>query len=35
MQDFVLNKVQFTYENLDEAFPAIDPGVEPFGSRVL
>ena len=35
MQDFVLNKVQFTYDSLDEAFPAIDPGVEPFGSRVL
>lgn len=25
-----------TYENaLEEAFPAIDPGIQPFGSRVL
>ena len=35
MQDYVINKVEFAYENLDEAFPAVDPGVEPFGSRVL
>ena len=35
MQDYILNKVEFAYENLDEAFPAVDPGVEPFGSRVL
>lgn len=35
MQDYVLNKVNFDYDSLDEAFPAIDPGVQPFGSRVL
>ena len=35
MQEYVLNKVQFAYGSLDEAFPAVDPGVKPFGSRVL
>jgi co-chaperonin GroES (HSP10) len=35
VQDYVLNKVNFDYDSLDEAFPAIDPGVQPFGSRVL
>ena len=35
MQDFVLNKVQFAYESIDEAFPSVDPGVVPFGSRVV
>lgn len=29
------NKVSFNYGSLDEAFPACDPGVEPYGSRVL
>ncbi len=29
------NKVEFKYSGLDEAFPACDPGVQPFGSRVL
>jgi co-chaperonin GroES (HSP10) len=29
------NKISFSYENIDEAFPACDPGVSPFGSRVL
>jgi co-chaperonin GroES (HSP10) len=29
------NKVEFSYEGLDEAFPPCDPGVKPFGSRVL
>lgn len=29
------NKVQFEYNSLDEAFPKIDPGVKPLGSRVL
>ena len=29
------NKISFSYENVDEAFPACDPGVLPFGSRVL
>lgn len=29
------NKISFSYENIDEAFPVCDPGVQPFGSRVL
>lgn len=29
------NKVEFAYADADEAFPACDPGVQPFGSRVL
>jgi co-chaperonin GroES (HSP10) len=29
------NSVEFSYEGLDEAFPACDAGVQPFGSRVL
>jgi co-chaperonin GroES (HSP10) len=29
------NKVEFDYGSIDEAFPACDPGVEPFGSRVM
>jgi hypothetical protein len=29
------NKVEFGYDNEDEAFPPCDPGVQPFGSRVL
>lgn len=32
--DFV-NKVDFSYKGVDEAFPPCDPGVQPFGSRVL
>ena len=35
MQDYVMNKVQFEYSGIDEAFPPIDAGVKPFGSRVL
>ena len=35
MQDYVLNKVKFDYADTNEAFPSIDPGVEPFGSRVI
>jgi co-chaperonin GroES (HSP10) len=35
MQDYVLNKVKFDYSGIDDAFPVIDPGVEPFGSRVI
>lgn len=35
MQAYDMNKVQFAYDGEDDAFPAIDPGVEPFGSRVL
>lgn len=29
------NKVEFGYADIDEAFPLCDPGVHPFGSRVL
>jgi co-chaperonin GroES (HSP10) len=29
------NKVEFEYGDMDEAFPACDAGVKPFGSRVL
>ncbi len=29
------NKVSFNYETIDEAFPPADPGIQPFGSRVL
>lgn len=29
------NKVSFNYASLDEAFPPCEPGVAPFGSRVL
>ena len=35
MQAYDMNKVTFSYENEEEAFPKIDPGVRPFGSRVL
>jgi co-chaperonin GroES (HSP10) len=35
MQEFVMNKVQFGFDSLEEAFPNVDPGVRPFGSRVL
>mgnify|MGYP003349779103 CR=1 FL=1 len=31
----ISNKVEFEYKDLDEAFPACDPGVLPFGSRVM
>lgn len=35
MQAYEMNKVQFAYEGEEDAFPSIDPGVKPFGSRVL
>lgn len=35
MQAYEMNKVQFAYEGEDDAFPGVDPGVRPFGSRVL
>lgn len=35
MQPHVMNKVEFGYESIDEAFPACDPGVKPLGSRVM
>lgn len=31
----LVNKIEFSYEDLDEAFPACDPGHAPLGSRVL
>lgn len=35
MQAYEMNKVEFQYDGEEDAFPAIDPGVQPFGSRVL
>lgn len=35
MTDFAMNKVGFAYDGEADAFPAVDPGVQPFGSRVL
>lgn len=35
MQAYDMNKVEFTYDGEEDAFPPIDPGVRPFGSRVL
>lgn len=29
------NKIDYAYDGLADAFPACDPGVQPFGSRVL
>jgi co-chaperonin GroES (HSP10) len=31
----IANKISFAYDSIDEAFPTCDPGVTPFGSRVL
>jgi co-chaperonin GroES (HSP10) len=31
----MINTVDFDFEDIHEAFPACDPGVVPFGSRVL
>lgn len=31
----LVNKIEYHYDSLDDAFPACDPGVHPFGSRVL
>lgn len=31
----ITNKIDFGYDSIDEAFPPADPGVMPFGSRVL
>jgi co-chaperonin GroES (HSP10) len=31
----IANKIEFNYDSLDEAFPPCDPGVIPFGSRVM
>lgn len=33
--EFALNQVNFGYDSLEEAFPDVDPGVEPLGSRVI
>lgn len=35
MQAYELNKVEFGYDGEEDAFPVVDPGVQPFGSRVL
>lgn len=34
MSDFS-SRITFGYASVDEAFPQADPGVEPYGSRVL
>jgi co-chaperonin GroES (HSP10) len=31
----ISNKIEFDYGSLDEAFPPCEPGVQPFGSRVM
>ena len=31
----LINTVTYDYADLDEAFPPCDPGVTPFGSRIL
>lgn len=35
MQEFAMNKVVFAYDGEEDAFPKIEPGVRPFGSRVV
>lgn len=35
MLEYVTNKVDYGYDGLDDAFPPVEPGVEPLGSRVL
>jgi hypothetical protein len=35
MAQDAVNNIEFGYEGIDEAFPPCDPGVVPFGSRVL
>lgn len=35
MQAYDMNKVEFDYDGEADAFPPVDPGVQPFGSRVL
>lgn len=32
---YALNQVNLAYDSLEDAFPEVDPGVEPLGSRVL
>lgn len=29
------NPISMAYDSLDDAFPAVDPGIIPFGSRVM
>lgn len=31
----IANKVEFGYEGVDDAFPPCEPGIVPFGSRVI
>lgn len=33
--DFAMNQVNFGYDSLEEAFPSVDPGIEPLGSRII
>lgn len=31
----IANRIDFSYESIDEAFPSVDPQITPLGSRVL
>lgn len=35
MNAYAFNQAEFGYASLDEAFPDLDPGIEPFGTFVL
>jgi co-chaperonin GroES (HSP10) len=35
MTESVLRRAEFDYENIDQAFPAVDCGLTPFGSRLI
>jgi len=35
MSEYAFNKVEFAYDSEDDAFPPINPGVKPLGSRIL
>lgn len=35
LDTIITNRIEFQYDSLDEAFPPVDPLVEPAGSRIL
>lgn len=35
MSAVIGNTLELAYDSLEDAFPGVDPGVEPFGERVL
>lgn len=35
MTESVLRKAEFDYESIDQAFPTVDCGLTPFGSRLI